>query len=388
MRLAFYASRAPHFKCLCPVAAAARRRGDDTLLLIPGVALRGPKDDVGLDYHRWVPDTLFSEVREIADPVDAEVRLRDVDWAVAVGLRTAPAIRASTRASGVRWAALDSYGDNLTYVLEGGKDALADWDLATTLAEGPRHLAGVVLDEDFGRAVDELTPVGYPELDQLTLPGMTREACRAKWNLPAGRIVLLAPAARPANLGRLRRWAWGRWTYPWIARQIRRWCDRHGAILVTKTRAKHGDPPWLAGLSDFYIGETCAYPFDTLELVVAADVVVGFVSTLAVEASAAGRPQVWIHAWPPEASEWPVNLPLRQRFFLEPGGLWNTTGVRQMHGFGPNWRAHLQAWTEAGRWPEPTEASRAAMRAAVERWAGPVDGKASERFLDVLETRR
>ena len=396
MKFAFWIPRRSHLKILCPVAAAARQRGDHCLALYPSGALRGPKDDaraaVGVD-PALVP---FDAAREVADEVDAEIHLRDVDWTVAVGLRTAPAIRAYTRASGVRWACLDHLGDNLLAVLESDKEAFADWDLATTLAEGPRlAAAGEALGGHprgnwaVSNAFFEFELTGYPELDQLDLPGMTREACRAKWNLPQGQnIVLFAPAARPANLSRLRRWWWGRRDYPFLARQVRRFCDRHGALLLTKTRAKHGDPAWLAGLSDFYIGETCYYPFDTLELLVACDAVVGFVSALAVEAAAVGRPQVWLHAWPPEKSEWPANLPLRRRFFLAPGGLWNHAGARAMNAFGPRWRQHLRHWAEWGAWPVLTDQGRAAMRGALERWAGAVDGKSAERFLDLLEDQR
>ena len=394
MRLAFWLPRSTHLKILCPIAAAARQRGDHCLALYPSGTLKGPKDDarpaVGVD-PALVP---FDAAREVADEVDAEIHLRNVDWTVAVGLRTAPAIRAYTRVSGIRWIALDGLGDNLLYILESGKDALADWDLAVTLATDPRTFTAQELlgTPGYDYAAAETTAgmpaIGYPELDQLALPGMTREACREKWNLPERqKIILFAPAARPANLTRLHRWWWGRTDYPFIARQVRRFSDRHGALLLTKTRAKHRDPPWLAGLSGRVVGETCYYPFDTLELLVACDLVVGFVSTLAVETAAVGRPQVWLHAWPPEDSEWPKNLPIRKAFFLAQGGLWNHAGARAMNCFGPRWREHLRHWAELGAWPVLTDQGRAAMRGALERWAGAVDGQASTRFLDLLESR-
>lgn len=378
MKIAFYVPRLNHLKIVGPVAAAARRRGYECVMLSPVGTLCGPKDDVGrmLGYDPALKP--FDMGIGIADATDAEIHLRDVDWAVAVGLRTAPAIRAYTRASGVKWAALDHVGDNLLYVLEYGEVAIKEWDCVTTLAPEPRDAA----------AAWSLEPVGYPELDQLALSGMTRDACRAKWNLPAkGNIVLFAPAARPANLTRLYRWWWGRHEYPFIVRQVRRFCDRQGALLVTKTRAKHGDPPWLQRMSDRYIGETCYYPFDALELVVAADLVVGgFASALAVEAAAAQRCQVWLQAWPLEASEWPRMRPLRQPFFSGPGGLWNHAGARTLHCFGPRWREHLRHWAEWGAWPVLTDSARGQNSQAVTRWAGPIGG-ASERFLELLEAR-
>lgn len=387
MKLAFYVPRLNHLKILAPVAAAARQRGHECVELRPVGQLCGPKDDAGKMLGHDPAFKPFDLSIGIADAVDAEIHLRDVDWAVTVGLRTAPAIRAYTRASGVKWAALDHVGDNLLYVLEYGKDALADWDLATTLAEEPQRFAALASKEEYDCAFDALEPIGYPELDQLALPWMTKAACRAKWNLPEGKIVLFAPAARPANLSRLSRWWWGRHDYPFIARQVRRFCDRHGALLVTKTRAKHGDPPWLQRMSDSYIGETCYYPFDTLELVVAADLVVGgFASALAVEAAAVGRPQIWLHAWSPERSEWARMLPLRRPFFSDSGGLWNHAGARTIHCFGPRWREHLRHWAEWGSWPILTEAARTQNCQAVTRWAGPQDQKSADRVLDLLES--
>jgi hypothetical protein len=373
MRFAFWISRLTHLKVAAPVAAAARRRGHACVSLHPVGRLCGPKDDAerGVRYDPALKP--FNLSVAISDETDAEIHLRDVDWVVAVGLRTAPTIRAYTRASGVKWACLDHVGDNLLYPLEGWQPADAEWDCLTTLAEGPRaftegqdHLLPL------GRALlQTMRPVGYPELDQLALPGMTREVCREKWNLPReGRIVLFAPAARPANLGRLRRWWWGRQDYPFIARQIRRWCDRHGAFLLTKTRAKHGDPPWLQDISDLSVSDGVYYPFNTLELLVAADVVVGFASALAVEAAAVGRPQLWLHAWPPRRSEWPAYLPLRERYFLQRGGLWNNAGTGQIECFGPRWREFLQRWAVEWPWPVLTEEGLQAMRQATERWAG------------------
>ena len=388
MRLAFYVPRLSHLKLICPVAAAARRRGDDCLALYPSGTLRGPKDDaragVGVDPAL----TPFNLARAIADEVDAKIHLRDVDWAVAVGLRTAPEIRAATRLKGIRWAAADHLGDNLLFALEDGPAALVGWDVATTLAQEPLTMATQGTSTPMAEALGRLVPVGYPELDQLALPGMTREACRAKWNLPAeGRIALVAPAARPANLSRVRRWWWGRTAYPFIMRQVRRWCDRHGALMLVKTRAKHRDPTWLKRLADLTVGDGCYYPFNTLELLMAADVVIGFASALAVEASALGRHQFWLHGWPPQEGEWPSTWRLRLRFFLGPGGLWNHAGAEQFRCYDADWREALGQWAEEGLWPSVGEFEWDQMRQATEQWAGPVDHKASERFLDLLEAR-
>lgn len=365
VKIGYFLSRQTHLKVLGPVAAEARRRGH---ACVAQIQRAGPKDDVSKSWAQGL--SLFDQVT---------THDLEADWMVAVGLRTAADERHVSRSRGIKWAALDSCGDNLLYVREYGEAVLKDWDCVTTLAPEPRDAAGAWM----------LEPVGYPELDQLFTVISDQAACRVKWNLPERQnIVLFAPAARPAHLSRLSRWWWGRGDYPFIAHQVRRFCDRHGALLITKTRAKHGDPPWLEGLSDRYIGETCYYPFDTLELVVASDLVTGgFGSALAIEAAAVGRPQAWLQAWPLERSEWPRFLPVRRPFFADPGGLWNHAGARTLNCYGPRWREHLQFWAEESPWPELDDAAREQHSRAVTRWAGPVDGKASARFLDLLESR-
>lgn len=296
--------------------------------------------------------------RELGGPIISQMAFQThrFDWAVAVGLRTAPELRQRTRPR-VRWASLDHCGDNLMFCLEG--DTLDGWDLTTTLSEEARAFcktlpSGAVLKSfDYGNRED-LMPIGYPELDQLHTVIGDRAACRAKWNLPDGRFIrLFGPAARPPALGRWRRWLFERFRYRTMLRNIRGWSPDN--LLVAKTRAKHRDPSWLGQYCDRIVDDRSFYPFTTLELLVAADQYVGFASAMSIEAAAVGIPQTTLYGWPPEKGEWPSYWPLKKEFFVN--GLWRD-GL-----------------------------SRDERRRACERWAGPLDGKASSRFLDLLEAR-
>jgi len=340
VNFALFCPRANHLKILGPIMAEARYRGHTVSFMV------APADPKGAG-------ALAHIEREVGGPIVSQMAFQTqiFDWAVAVGLRTAPELRARTRPA-VKWAALDHAGDNLMFCLEG--DTLDGWDVATTLSEEARDFTASLR----AKTAAGLLPIGYPELDQLQTVVGDRAACRAKWNLPQGRFIrLFGPAARPAALGRWRRQWFEHFRYRTLLRNVRGWSPDN--LLVAKTRAKHRDPSWLAQYCDRIIGDESFYPFTTLELLMAADHYVGFASALSIEAAAVGIPQTTLHGWPPEKGEWPSYWPLKREFFVK--GDFSTNGL---------WRDDL---------------SRAERRIACERWAGPLDGKASARFLDLLE---
>ena len=373
MKLLVWAPRSNHLKILGPVAAEAHRRGHDLLIVAPAGDV---KDGDALGHAR-------AELGPLV-PVTDRWKLADFrpQWALAVGLRTAPTLRRLTRRQRVRWAALDHCGDNLTFTLEGA--SRDGWDLSTTLSEDARRFAEGVTYGYFGH---DFVPVGYPELDQLHTVVGDRVACRAKWNLPQGqKILLFGPAARPIRLGRVRRWWFQQLRYRRVLRALRRWAEMAGFQIIAKTRAKHRDPAYLRRYCDRVVGDVQYYPFTTLELLRAANLYVGFASAMAIEASAVGLPQVHLHGWPPERGEWPAALPLKQRFFMDQGGLWNAAGSRQVACYGANWPMRIHETLDETL-AEFSRAGSGEMRAACERWAGPLDDTASARLLDVLEAR-
>ena len=371
MRLLLWVPRSNHIKILGSVAAEARWRGHDVLVVAPEGDAKGG-------------DALIHAQAELGGMVPVMDRWRLADfrpqWALAVGLRTAPTLRRVTRRLGVRWAALDHCGDNLSFLLEG--DTIHGWDAISLLSVEASAFAG-----HLGAPTEGMACQGYPELDQLSTVVGNQASCRQKWGLPAGRmVVLLGPAARPIRLGHVRRWWFGMVRYRRTMAVLRRWCDMTGALLVAKTRAKHRDPAWLGRYCDGIVGDEAFYPFTTLELLRAADLYVGFASAMAVEAAALGIPAVHLYGWPPEAAEWPSGRPFKEEFFITRGGLWNCPGSRTALCYGEDWRMRLHETIDTVLC-ERSLAEATGMRQACARWAGPLDGRASHRLLDLLEAR-
>lgn len=418
MRLAFVCPRRNWIKTYGPIIAAAKRRGWETTLYIPPAVLSGLKDDAHHDRDRTWQESGADACRvawDTWDPVG-----RGIDWVISIGLRLPPwldQIRAASRP--VRWASLDHIQESLLQVLEEGPGLLEGWDLAATGSEegidalcheiearDPPFSWSKARGEETQRVREVFRAVGMPHLDPLVT--LEKAACRAKWNLPgSGRIVLLAPAARPALLDPWwwraytarnplwRRFCWLK-TGPWsrmrddrhadekvslmpyrdILRAFRRWADRHGAFVVAKVRDKTPRQEDLAGIADRVIGDKSFHPFTTLELCRAADAYVGLASAMAIEATAASLPQVHVLAYPSEAYEVPAYLPFRRRFYLEKGGLWQPEFFPV---YDPREAKILRVFSEVCPWeanpPSP---------AALARLAGTPDGHASERFLDLL----
>ena len=367
MKFAFLIPRANHVKIIGPVWDEAKRRGHQVEAIVTPADVKG----AGVMAHVQA---------ELGGPIQSPLGLSETrfDWAVAVGLRTALDLRLRTRPR-LKWAALDSTGDNLTYLLEG--DPIDGWDFISLLSVEASAFAG-----QLGAKTEGLLCHGYPELDQLSTVIGDRAACRAKWNLPGQKMVLFGPAARPIRLGRVRRWWFQQLRYRHVLWVLRRWAEMAGFVIIAKTRAKHRDPGYLRRYCDRIVVDESFDPFTTLELLRAADLYVGFASAMAIEACAVGIPQVHLHGWPPEEAEWPSAAPFKQRFFIEKGGLWNVAGSRSVTCYGEDWPMRLHE-TLDDTLAEFSLTGPGAMRRACERWAGPLDG-ASARFLDALESRR
>lgn len=366
MNLAFLVPRANHLKIIGSVVTEALRRNHE----ISFVAT--PADPKGAGV------LAFLQVEFPNVPIVSQMALRQrrFDWAVAVGLRTAPDIRRQTRPR-IRWAALDHAGDNLLAIRE-DPDTTDNWDFLSFLSSQAMAWADV--------AEGHLAQ-GYPELDQLGSVIGDKEACRKKWNLPAGRfVVVVGTAARPAGMNRMRRWWFDQYRYWAVMRELRQWADMARATIITKTRAKHGDPAWLTRYCDRIVGDVSFYPFTTLELLRAADLYIGFASAMAIEACAIGVPSVHLYGWPPEVAEWPSGKPFKEEFFIREGGLWNCSGSRSVACYGEDWRFRLHEAIDTVLMERDFKGADS-MRIACERWAGPLDGRASARLLNALEVR-
>jgi len=395
MKLVLLCPRLQHLRHLGPIAVAAKARNCSVLFVCPH---GGPKDDaasaLGVVYHEGggvaVAVTGATELVGLLDDARA-------DAIVAVGLRMPLWMRQhvmpQTRARGVRWVSVGYLAEELLQVLEDGPALLGEWDLATTasweaLDWCAERLAVLRSRAAAAEARRRFVAVGYPALDPLAK--LSRSGCRTTHGIK-GRTLLFVPAARPHLMPRWRHAAFRgglRWlapvlglpTYYQVCQAVVQYARRHEARIIIKTRAKNPDPSWLHHM-DMIFDDLTYHPSTTLELVKAADGYCGFASAFAVEATAAHLYQTHFLAWPPKAAEHPLLLDFRERFFLHDGP-WERPGVAQaLHLY----RQPEALWTWAEQAPWLGERDPVICARTLAPIVGEVDGKASERLLDVVE---
>jgi hypothetical protein len=298
------------------------------------------------------------------------------------------------------------------------------WRPLTPAELGAAHVVGVYTDwwldfalqvhREHGTLVEPATEqairaravaVGVPELDALA--GLDRASLRARLGLPAsGPVVVLLPYPFQSNP----RTPWARWVYApgprwWrrarlrlagagalaplvaegaddraVTRALRRFCDANGAWLVAKAREKDPVPPYVAAVADRVLYDERQYPATILELLAVADLCVHFYSAAIVEAAACGVPSLSIC---PEMDQMGTTTPWQHRLFRrEPGTLFQSAGfastmsVEEATGMLPRLRL------------SDVRPDGAALAEYVSRFVGPVDGKASGRFLDAVSRCR
>jgi hypothetical protein len=431
-RIAYYCPRINLLKLYGPVLAEQARRGNGpgALMLVPIKPL--------ITYaakNRGLAAALYlSQLQQEAGPnveiacvdspgsfLDALVD-RHVRAVVSVGLRLPPAIRDGvqrpSRRRGILWGSLGYLHEELFHVLADGVGVLDDWDVPTTLSQaGVDRLRERLVERRVPGAdrVTELRPIGFVECDQAAT--FDRRVLREKYSLPQDRPVICFATAPPFESlkdARLVRWLFRRafyrgdrlartagrwWTGPWpeldqlvgyrdIVACLRRFADRHGALLIGKTREKHEDPGYLRRTVDRLLSDGAYYPFRTLELLHLADLYVGIYSSTAFEAAFLGRRMRTIAPFPPEALEDPLFLELKRDFFFGScghPGIWNAPGFSELSRtyVAREWEAFRQ-WAEEG--PLDPRVDAAVKSAVVGRAIGFEDFKASARFLDLVES--
>lgn len=397
MNLAFWLTRPNALRVLGPIMAEwTRRTGEPAFVMVPTAPLAPTKgkdrllrfaDHAGGLGTNWMSVRIESPEAAVGTCQQFGIRVL-----VALGLEPRPVpggaqVMAATKAAGIRWAAAPCIHEELLYALEHGGGALVNWDMAATMSAGSRALAAELADKAWGSTsadlIRQMVPTGFPELDSLL--GMDRKTSRFRLGLPQSKpIVLFNTAPRPHGLSR---WEWIKWIRPGgpymaIVNAARRFADRHRALLVAKTRAKHPDYPWTMASFDYVIGDGTWYPYTTLDAVMAADHVCGVASALAVEATAAWKPQTWFLGYAPERYEHPAFLPMRQAMYLSGGGLWNCGAfIRLIRCYGEeDWRDELREWADDA----PLHVNPL-LCAGPEMWIGAWPRvNASRRFLDAV----
>lgn len=376
MRIAFFMSRANQLRVHGPVIRAAAKRGHECHFLVsPDVPLLG---------------TMPCPV----EPLLHSTQVAAFQVLVGVGMLPHPMLSAARLAAPkTLFCALPYLQEELLRIKTDGSCALALWDIVGTGSQEGldclvEHLGWPTLTEAWLR--QRVIPVGSPLLDGLE--GMDSSACREKHGLPVGQPLLcFGTAARPHLLGKWRVRAYmapsvlpaellGDVSYLTILRAVRRYADRHGAFVIAKTRDKHRDPHYVRRYVDRLISDESHWPATTLEVLMASHLYVGIASAMSIEAAACGVPQYTFLPYDLVRAEHPLYLPFRRRFYLQAGGLWNSTSLMSQCFDLRRTLAPLYAWRDMAPWPTGPTAL-----ASLYRLTGPPG--ASDRFLDLVEAR-
>jgi len=269
-----------------------------------------------------------------------------------------------------------------------------------------RRLHWTILAERFDRVRQDVDLTarsavsGSTMLDQLTL--VDRAAVRRRLGIAPDRPVVLLMSLKMAVPEPWRRYVWGGGPalaraivaaargqarlipeirrgngYRELARAVRGFCRRTGAVFVVKSREKNRDPRFLRRLADVFIErDDDVFPYTSIQLMAVADLCIHFQSGAVLEAAMAGVPSASIVVPQSHLHEYPG---YRQIFGTSEGSLQNFPGLVWSV---PHDRAValLEGRTLADFKPDPS-----ARRAYVERYLGFDDLGSSRRVLDVIE---
>lgn len=406
MKVAFKVDRIGYYRLFAPLIDHAMGQGASVLLLHRD----SPGDRTGLKAYQWAdpakvpafrsgtPRVLqYRSERELVEVADRE----RPDALVTIWAWSDAAACEAIRDSGVTWAALQESHEFHVFPVE----MLLRPDVTCMFSEWwvelvEKYYADAPKDRIRGR----LVATGWPELDALAL--VDRSAFRARHHIPEGApVVTLASYKQHADdpweqlvfrsgsraAATLRALSRGRLGYLRSAREgilyvellraVRAFCDRNGAVFVSKSRGKDRPPPEELRLADVALQDEGYYPATILEIAAVSDVVISFLSTATLEAVYAGA--LSICPMPPQESEW-LRAPGSARFrellaYRQPGSIWNSPGVVRQIGVAELIR-DLPGMTLTDLRPEA-----AARSTYVDRYLGPQDARHAARTWRAIE---
>ena len=314
MRVVFLIHRKNYYRLLAPVVEEALRRGYQTVCCHDWSHPRqGGKSyefpDVTPAFRAGAP-----EIRTFQGLADLGERFRADPPDVVISLDPPPA---HVKAGGKpKWIWLQYSVDILFYPsLQGilDADAVGTYSPHWICLLEDRYRHSELVHEVKRKTV----AVGMPELDGVR--GIDPEEVRQRLGLPAGRPVVLylpfplrsnprtfwlrhvfAPSTRLDQGARVllgRRMEYWRhvrhgWNDRGLVKAVREFCDRNGALLVTKARLKDPVPGYLERVSDRVLYEPAHYPPTILELLRISSLCVHSYSTAVFEAASCGVPSL------------------------------------------------------------------------------------------------
>ncbi|HSL49109.1 MAG TPA: hypothetical protein VK878_08565 [Candidatus Deferrimicrobiaceae bacterium] len=406
MKIAFLASRKGYLKVMGSLIQASIERGHEVVLVHdPGE--RKPGETVTAeDLQHWPRARIVTHRRgEPLVPLlpreGAQALVGPSLHFVLSGMGLEPEMK-TLRAAGVRLYSVDYVLD----ALNSEPEAYRVVDRTFYTSEHQRRLHWTILAERFDRVRQDVDLTarsavsGSTMLDQLDL--VDRAAVRRRLGIAPGRPVVLLMSLKMAVPEPWRRYVWGGgpalvraaaaavrgqghlvpeiWRgngYRALARAVRRFCGRTGAVFVVKSREKNRDPRFLRRLADVFVErDDDVFPYTSIQLMAVADFCIHFQSGAALEAAMAGVPSASVVVPQSHLHEYPG---YQQIFGTSEGSLQNFPGIVWSV---PHDRAAalLDERTLADFKPDPS-----ARRAYVERYLGFDDLGSSRRVLDVIE---
>lgn len=354
MRIAFKVDRIGFYRMFAPLIEECLRRGEQVVLLHRDtVADRtGTKRDQYADprsvpafasgmpaVRQWDTDRALYDVAS-AEHIDALVTLMPF-------FEPAPCYALAQK--GVAWISLQEAFEFHHFPVELllRPDAVcmfSEWWIDLVERRFPEAPAALIR--------QRLIAVGWPELDAFA--EVDRAAARDHWGIPRDvpvvtlgsykyhaqdpwELVVFRPSTRLGAMTRALRL--GRVdllasrahevSYDDALRAIRSFCDRNGAVLVSKSRQKDHPPSLERRLADVSLVDRTFHPPTIVELCAISDVFVNFISTVVLEAVFGGAtaisPVPPARSWWFAQSSWPMFAELIG--FEQPGSLWNFPGV-------------------------------------------------------------
>ena len=315
MRLGVHLSRLSQLPLFEGAIRIARRRGHRVWLLLDTHLAGGPKADQ-VPSSAQIPARFAAWAEFVSVTPDGLAGLISglrVDW-VLTGY--APHLAGWRPSRPTRLGFLQGAVTDLT-----GLDDPGRWDRVYAWSEHWRTIwhQWTYRDDEHVRAMNRaFRPVGYPLGDHLRWTDP--EEVRATFGLGGKPVVVLAPFPFHANTRSL--WAdcvWG-WPWPWIATDrrfvnaVRDFCDRAGASLVVKARAKVITRAYVRETADRIVEDQPGEP-TMLRLLTASRLLLHACSTSAMEAAAAGT---WAYCLSPSARQWPAYAGRRRMPGLDP----------------------------------------------------------------------
>lgn len=405
MKVGFRVDRIGYYRYFGRLVERALEAGADVVLLHRDL----PTDRVGWKAYQWADPRLMPTFRAGTPRVVqwpdenslvAIAEAERLDAIVTVWAASEHAAMTFLRGRGVAWVALQDAFDFHPYTVEMLLRPDVTCVYSAYWVDLIRHYYG-----DDPRLDGKLQPTGWPELDWFA--AVDRAAIRWRLGIPEGvRVVTIATykhhlndpweqvvfrpesfigaAARAVRHRRpdlLRERVRGV-TYASLLRAVRVFCDRNGAVLLSKARGKDAPPRIERQLADRCLIDMSHHPPTIVEVAAITDVWISFLSASTLEAVCGGAYN--LSPLPSAISYW-LNDPWRAPFralvgYRTPGSIWNYPGV-----VGQPTIAELIEELPTERLSR-FQVDQAARREYVSRFLGGEPGDHSRRTWDAIMT--